>query len=138
MGSAALYTSERRDPRCFDLPFGNRLRSSTMHISDDFHMLRERVQTIVRQRRRKEKRSLDISAPFNFEKNPVNLPGVSDEQLAMLREQAAASRIGIADPPSPIAPRSPCSTSSLFSHPVRPAMKSVHTSNSVSSTESLH
>ena len=100
MGSAALYTSERRDPRCFDLPFGNRLRSSTMHISDDFHMLRERVQTIVRQRRRKEKRSLDIvsqctfqgsrlvpeltfylqSAPFNFEKNPVNLPGVSDEQ----------------------------------------------------------
>ncbi|KAL4729507.1 hypothetical protein ACLX1H_003927 [Fusarium chlamydosporum] len=110
-----------------------------MHISDDFHTLRERVQTIIRQRSRKEKRSLDISAPFNFEKNPVNLPGVSEEQLAMLREQAAASRIGIADhPPSPIAPRSPCSTSSLFSHPVRPAMKSVPTTSSVSSTESLH
>ncbi|KAI6769336.1 hypothetical protein HG531_010440 [Fusarium graminearum] len=90
-----------------------------MHISDDFNMLRERVQTIIRQRSRKEKRSLDISAPFNFEKNPVNLPGVSEEQLSMLREQAAASRIGIADHPGPcpIAPRSPCSTSSLFSHP---------------------
>ncbi|KAL6923686.1 hypothetical protein ACHAPO_007920 [Fusarium lateritium] len=111
-----------------------------MHISDDFNMLRERVQTIIRQRSRKEKRSLDISAPFNFEKNPVNLPGVSEEQLSMLREQAAASRIGIADHHSlgPIAPRSPCSTSSLFSHPVRPAMKSTPTCDSVSSTDSLH
>jgi hypothetical protein len=178
MGSAALYTSERRDPRCFDLPFGNRLRSSTMHISDDFHMLRERVQTIVRQRRRKEKRSLDIVSqctlqgiltgswanvlltvctiqlweePCQFARrirwtvSPLLYGSTSKPskltwlfRLAMLREQAAASRIGIADPPSPIAPRSPCSTSSLFSHPVRPAMKSVHTSNSVSSTESLH
>ncbi|KAF4447037.1 hypothetical protein F53441_9398 [Fusarium austroafricanum] len=109
-----------------------------MHISDDIQTLRERVQTLVRQRRRKEKRNMEISAPFNFEKNPVNLPGVSEEQLSMLREQAAASRIGIADPPSPTAPRSPSSTSSLFSHPVRPAMKAVPTSNSISSTDSLH
>ncbi|OBS19316.1 hypothetical protein FPOA_11040 [Fusarium poae] len=143
MGYTSFYASERRDPRCFDLPF-NRLRSSTrsstMHISDDFNMLRERVQTIIRQRSRKEKRGLDISAPFNFEKNPVNLPGVSEEQLSMLREQAAASRIGIADhhSPGPIAPRSPCSTSSLFSHPVRPAIKSTPTCDSVSSTDSLH
>ncbi|KAF4972663.1 hypothetical protein FSARC_812 [Fusarium sarcochroum] len=109
-----------------------------MHISDDFQTLCSRVQTMVRQRRRKDKRSMEISAPFNFEKNPVALPGVSEEQLAMLREQAAASRIGIADPPSPTAPRSPCSTSSLFSHPVRPTIKSVPTSNSVSSTDSLN
>ncbi|KAJ4139096.1 hypothetical protein NW765_002993 [Fusarium oxysporum] len=137
MGSAAVYPPERRDPRCFHLPL-NRLRSSKMHISDDFQTLCERVQTMVRQRRRKEKRHMEISAPFGFEKNPVNLPGVSEEQLSMLREQAAASRIGIADPPSPTAPRSPCSTSSLFSHPVRPPIKTVPTSTSLSSTDSLH
>ncbi|KAF4455566.1 hypothetical protein FALBO_15596 [Fusarium albosuccineum] len=109
-----------------------------MHVSNDLQTLCERVQTMVKQRRRKEKRSIEISAPFNFEKNPVRLPGVSQEQLVMLREKAAASCIGIADPATPRPPRSPCSTSSLFSHPVRPPMKSTPTSNSVSSTDSLH
>ncbi|KAF5022258.1 hypothetical protein F66182_5697 [Fusarium sp. NRRL 66182] len=137
MGSSVILPSESRDPRCFQLPLP-RLRSSKMHISGDFQTLCSRVQTLVRQRCRKEKRSVEISAPFNFEKNPVTLPGVSEEQLAMLRDQAAASRIGIADPPTPTPPRSPCSTSSLFSHPVRPAMKSIPTSSSVSSTDSLH
>ncbi|WZH41329.1 uncharacterized protein QYS62_002275 [Fusarium acuminatum] len=136
MGSAAVFATERRDPHCFQLPFTRR-RSTRMHISDDFQTLCERVQTMVRQRRRKEKRSMEISEPFNFVKNPVDLPGVSSEQLAMLREHAAAGCIGIADPPSPTAPRSPCSTSSLFSNPVRPPMKSVATSNSISSTDSL-
>ncbi|KAF5000985.1 hypothetical protein FGRMN_1355 [Fusarium graminum] len=137
MESTAAFDSERRDPRCFQIPFTRR-RSTRMHISGDFQTLCERVQTMVRQRCRKEKRSMAISAPFNFEKNPVNLPGVAEEQIAMLREQAAAGCIGISDPPSPTAPRSPCSTSSLFSHPVRPAMKTVATSNSLSSTDSLH
>ncbi|KAI6759464.1 hypothetical protein HG530_010144 [Fusarium avenaceum] len=134
MGSAAVFATERRDPHCFQLPFTRR-RSTRMHISDDFQTLCERVQTMVRQRRRKEKRSMEISEPFNFVKNPVDLPGVSSEQLAMLREHAAAGCIGIADPPSPTAPRSPCSTSSLFSNPARPPMKSVATSNSISSTD---
>ncbi|KAM5367451.1 hypothetical protein ACJZ2D_010014 [Fusarium nematophilum] len=108
-----------------------------MQISSDFQTLCSRIQTMVRQRRRKGKPTIQISAPFNFKHEPVTLPGVSDEQIAMLREKAAASRIGIADPATPRTPRSPCSTSSLFSHPVRPPMMSILTSDSVSSTESL-
>ncbi|RMJ14588.1 hypothetical protein CDV36_005742 [Fusarium kuroshium] len=137
MGSAIIASSSpERDPRCFQLPF-TRLRTVKMHVSDDLQTLCSRVHAIVR--RRKEKRTMQISAPFNFEKNPVHLPGLSEEQLVMLREKEAASRIGIADPSTPPrAPRSPVSTSSLFSHPVRPPIKSVLTSNSVSSTESLH
>ncbi|KAI8686944.1 hypothetical protein NCS56_00266500 [Fusarium sp. Ph1] len=137
MGSAVLVSSPERDPRCFQLPF-TRLRTfrAKMHVSDDLQTLCSRVHAIVR--RRKEKRTMQISEPFNFEKNPVHLPGLSEEQLVMLREKEAASRIGIADPCTPPrAPRSPVSTSSLFSHPVRPPIKSVLTSNSVSSTESL-
>ncbi|KAH8895639.1 hypothetical protein GQ53DRAFT_838611 [Thozetella sp. PMI_491] len=49
-------------------------------------------------RKRKEpKRTLEISAPFNFQKNETMLPGLSEDEVAMLREKAAASRLGIAD-----------------------------------------
>ncbi|KAF4980786.1 hypothetical protein FZEAL_3300 [Fusarium zealandicum] len=106
-----------------------------MHISNDLQTLCSRVHTMVR--RRKEKPALEISAPYDFEKNPVSLPGVSEEQISMLREKAAASRIGIADPSTPRSPHSPSSTSSLFSHPFRPPIKSMNISNSNSSTDSL-
>lgn len=64
-------------------------------------MLYSRVQTML-QRRRKQKRALEISAPFDLKCEPVSLPGISQDELAMLRKKAAASRIGVfkAMPPS--------------------------------------
>ncbi|TPX09077.1 uncharacterized protein E0L32_001661 [Thyridium curvatum] len=59
--------------------------------------------------RRKKKQGLKItakltkdllptqSAPFNFKKEESILPGISDDEISILREKAAASRIGIAD-----------------------------------------
>ncbi|KAH6996185.1 hypothetical protein BKA56DRAFT_666433 [Ilyonectria sp. MPI-CAGE-AT-0026] len=110
-----------------------------MHISTNVRTLCSRVHTLIRQRRHKEKRSMQISAPFNLKREPVLLPGISEDEIAMLRDKAAASRIGIADPASPslLAPRSPYSTSSLFSHPVRPPPMSVLTAHATTSTDSL-
>ncbi|KAK7420875.1 hypothetical protein QQZ08_010204 [Neonectria magnoliae] len=119
------------------------LRSSSsrakMQISTNVRTLCSRVQTLIRQRRRKEKRAMQISAPFNLKHEPVQLPGVSEDEIAMLRDKAAASRIGIADPvlPTPLTPRSPYSTSSLFSHPVRPQPLSAMTAHATMSTDSL-
>ncbi|KAI0482025.1 hypothetical protein GGR56DRAFT_618182 [Xylariaceae sp. FL0804] len=42
-----------------------------------------------------EKRSLQISAPFNFVHETVSLPGVSEDEIAILKEKAAASRLGV-------------------------------------------
>lgn len=90
MGSAAVYPSERRDPRCFNLPL-NRLRSSKMHISDDFQTLCERVQTMVRQRRRKEKRHMEIVCLYHqtilFLTNPISF---SLHLLASKRTQSTS------------------------------------------------
>ncbi|KAJ9142950.1 hypothetical protein NKR23_g6762 [Pleurostoma richardsiae] len=47
-------------------------------------------------RRKEKKRVLEISAPFNFQKVDLNLPGISDDEISVLREKAIASRIGIA------------------------------------------
>ncbi|KAM0326767.1 hypothetical protein ACHAQA_006641 [Verticillium albo-atrum] len=49
-------------------------------------------------RRKEEKPRLEISAPFNFQKVNMDLAGVSADELSLLKEQAVASRIGIADP----------------------------------------
>ncbi|CAJ2512230.1 Uu.00g052450.m01.CDS01 [Anthostomella pinea] len=43
-----------------------------------------------------EKRSLQISAPFNFKHETVCLPGISEDEIAILKEKAAASRLGVA------------------------------------------
>ncbi|KAK4655247.1 hypothetical protein QC762_300705 [Podospora pseudocomata] len=50
------------------------------------------------------KRPLVISAPYNFEQIPVTLPGLTPEEILVLREKAAATRLGIhADSPPSIA-----------------------------------
>ncbi|KAI0876014.1 hypothetical protein GGS24DRAFT_261849 [Hypoxylon argillaceum] len=38
---------------------------------------------------------LHISAPFNFKHESISLPGLSEDDIAILREKAAASRLGI-------------------------------------------
>ncbi|RYP53314.1 hypothetical protein DL768_001671 [Monosporascus sp. mg162] len=43
-----------------------------------------------------KRRSLQISAPFNFKHETVALPGVSEDEIAILKEKAAASRLGVA------------------------------------------
>ncbi|KAI1078199.1 hypothetical protein F5B20DRAFT_232274 [Whalleya microplaca] len=43
-----------------------------------------------------ERRSLQISPPFNFKHETVSLPGVSEDEISILKEQAAASRLGVA------------------------------------------
>ncbi|KAI5463455.1 hypothetical protein BGZ63DRAFT_422808 [Mariannaea sp. PMI_226] len=113
-----------------------------MQISTNVRTLCSRVQTFIRPRRRKDKRraSVHISAPFNLKREPVLLPGISEDEIAMLRDKAAASRIGIADPSTPPllpTPHSPYSTSSLFSHPSRLPALSVMTTQGTTSTESL-
>ncbi|KAL1839924.1 hypothetical protein VTJ49DRAFT_1012 [Mycothermus thermophilus] len=48
---------------------------------------------------RRKKRSVVISEPFNFRREPTVLPGLTEDELvvlSILREKAAASRLGIA------------------------------------------
>jgi len=67
-----------------------------MQINDNVKMLCSRVQTVLR-RRKQAKATPEISAPFNFKYEPVCLPGVSEDELILLREKAAASRICVAE-----------------------------------------
>lgn len=58
-----------------------------------------RMHKIMSLRRRKEEKArIEISAPFNFQKVSMDLAGISADELSLLKEQAVASRIGIADP----------------------------------------
>ncbi|KAK4172890.1 hypothetical protein QBC36DRAFT_68082 [Triangularia setosa] len=50
------------------------------------------------------KRQLVISEPFNFGHRPVVLPGLTPEEILVLREKAAATRLGIHTDPPPSAP----------------------------------
>jgi hypothetical protein len=87
-----------------------------MQIKNNVRMVYTRFQTILRQRLRRNEKSIpEISAPFNLKQEPICLPGVSEEEyvmfsapnlescqlmdsrIAILREKAAASRIGIAE-----------------------------------------
>jgi hypothetical protein len=77
-----------------------------MQMKNNVRMLCSRVQTILRRRQRKQqqrKPTLEISAPFDFKREAVCLPGISEDEISILREKAAASRIGVAEamPPSP-------------------------------------
>lgn len=47
------------------------------------------------------------SAPFDLKLEPVSLPGVSQDELTILREKATASRVGITE----YIPRSASTTS---------------------------
>ncbi|KAG5928796.1 hypothetical protein E4U42_007981 [Claviceps africana] len=68
-------------------------------------MLYTRIQSIIRNCARRQRRDVEveISAPFGLKREPVNLPGVSQEEIFILREKAAASQIRILElrPESP-------------------------------------
>lgn len=65
----------------------------TMPACLDFRRMRTRVQTVFR--RREKKRTYEISAPFNFKKECTILPGITQDEISVLREKAAASCLGI-------------------------------------------
>ncbi|OTB01107.1 hypothetical protein M426DRAFT_14824 [Hypoxylon sp. CI-4A] len=81
-----------------------------------------------------EKPALQISAPFNFKHETFSLPGVSEDEIAILKEQAASSRFGATDPSSFGTPRKAPSPPSL--RPVTPVLK-VTPSTPISPTENL-
>jgi hypothetical protein len=64
-----------------------------MPVCLDFRRMRTRVQTVFR--RREKKRTYEISAPFNFKKECTVLPGITQDEISVLREKAAASCLGI-------------------------------------------
>ncbi|KAI0964741.1 hypothetical protein F4678DRAFT_385638 [Xylaria arbuscula] len=75
---------------------------------------------------------LQISAPFNFKHETISLPGLSEDDIAILKEKAAASRLGVAgaknkDGSSPFgsprkAPRAPPSPARTAAPVVVPAL----------------
>ncbi|KAK4202395.1 hypothetical protein QBC40DRAFT_43959 [Triangularia verruculosa] len=58
-------------------------------------MITSRRGALRRHGRGGSKRQLVISEPFNFEHRPVTLPGLTPEEILVLREKAAATRLGI-------------------------------------------
>ncbi|GKT59429.1 hypothetical protein ColTof4_10651 [Colletotrichum tofieldiae] len=67
---------------------------SAMHSNDGFKVF---LNKMIRRNRKEAKRGMEISAPFNFQKCNLDIAGISADEIAMLKEQAVASRIGIAD-----------------------------------------
>ncbi|KXX72880.1 hypothetical protein MMYC01_210386 [Madurella mycetomatis] len=69
-----------------------------MSVCSEVKRLYASLQEMVGLRRRKGvKHSLQISEPFNFKKEITILPGFTEDEIAVLREKAAASRLAIAD-----------------------------------------
>ncbi|KAJ1331801.1 hypothetical protein MN608_05264 [Microdochium nivale] len=93
-----------------------------------FKALTFRVQKLIGLKRKAaHRRSLRISAPFNFVHESSALPGISEDEISILKEKAAASRIGVA-PGSPDtttrhrrAPAPPSSSHSSTSSPSSPS-----------------
>ncbi|KAJ0166218.1 hypothetical protein CTA2_8195 [Colletotrichum tanaceti] len=67
---------------------------AAMHANDGFKVF---INKMIRRNRKEAKRGMEISAPFNFQKCNLDIAGISADEIAMLKEQAVASRIGIAD-----------------------------------------
>ncbi|KAK3324358.1 hypothetical protein B0T19DRAFT_443772 [Cercophora scortea] len=53
--------------------------------------------SIVSPRRSKVAKRKEMSEPFNFRKEAVMLPGLSEDEISVLREKAAASQLGVRD-----------------------------------------
>ncbi|KAK3389824.1 hypothetical protein B0H63DRAFT_519059 [Podospora didyma] len=69
-----------------------------MSAITDVKRLCSSLQNVVfRRRRGATKPRLQISDPFNFRREITIIPGLSQDDLSVLREQAAATRVGIAD-----------------------------------------
>ncbi|ROT41896.1 hypothetical protein SODALDRAFT_318698 [Sodiomyces alkalinus F11] len=69
-----------------------------MQLDHSFRNIYSRVYRIMGKEKKQDTKRIEISAPFNFQHVNATLAGISPEQVSVLREQAAASRIGIADP----------------------------------------
>jgi hypothetical protein len=50
----------------------------------------------LKQKPQPQRRTLQISKPFNFKHVNASLPGYSEDEIAILKEKAAASRLGVA------------------------------------------
>ncbi|KFA67766.1 hypothetical protein S40285_09877 [Stachybotrys chlorohalonatus IBT 40285] len=85
-----------------------------MEIKGNVRTLYCRMSTILR--RRKQKRNVQISAPFNLRLEPTAFPGITEDEINILREKAAASCIGVAE----ALPRSPSAMSMLVRSPMLP------------------
>ncbi|KAJ9144326.1 hypothetical protein NKR19_g6541 [Coniochaeta hoffmannii] len=88
----------------------------------DFRRIRSRLQDMRVFRRKEKKRTLIISAPFNFKKETTYLPGITDSEISVLREKAAASCLGVRhdDDPTALGPLripSPVNIRSISSGP---------------------
>ncbi|KAK0641480.1 hypothetical protein B0T16DRAFT_461540 [Cercophora newfieldiana] len=68
-----------------------------MSVCMNVKMLCASLQDMVGFRRRKDAKRLQISQPFNFKKEATILPGLTEDEITVLREKAAASCLGVAD-----------------------------------------
>ncbi|KAF4126707.1 hypothetical protein GMORB2_0444 [Geosmithia morbida] len=69
------------------------------------------------------------SAPFNLTREPVILPGISEDELCILREKAAASCIGVVET---MVPRSPSFASFTTATTGAPPTSTVFSTRAVS------
>ncbi|KAK2071766.1 hypothetical protein P8C59_006164 [Phyllachora maydis] len=58
---------------------------------------RNGTEMVGHRKSKQPKRVLEISAPFNFKKETGMLPGISEQELSLLREKELVGRIGVAD-----------------------------------------
>ncbi|KAM7203863.1 hypothetical protein V8F20_003869 [Naviculisporaceae sp. PSN 640] len=69
-----------------------------MQLCTDVKRLCTSIRVKMFKRGKETKRSkLVISEPFNFKREITTLPGLSEDEISVLREQAAASCVGIAE-----------------------------------------
>ncbi|KAL2761080.1 hypothetical protein ACRALDRAFT_2024938 [Sodiomyces alcalophilus JCM 7366] len=69
-----------------------------MQLDHSLRNISSRVCRIIGREKKQDTRRLDISAPFDFQHVNASLGGISPDEVSVMREQAAATRIGIADP----------------------------------------
>ncbi|ATY58672.1 hypothetical protein CCM_05381 [Cordyceps militaris CM01] len=71
--------------------------AAEMQVRDNIKTLCSRMQTLLHRRSKQPKRGIEISAPFDYRLEDVSLPGISHDELSILREKATASRVGITE-----------------------------------------
>ncbi|ORY59734.1 uncharacterized protein BCR38DRAFT_412728 [Pseudomassariella vexata] len=68
-----------------------------MPLCIGFKEFATRLQHFMGRKPKAKRRSITISAPYNFKHESANLPGISEDEITILKEKAAASRLGVAD-----------------------------------------
>lgn len=77
-------------------------QSANMHLCISFSAVTGRLRRLIGKPKAAEKSRLQISAPFNFKhETGASLPGFSEDEIAILKEKAAASRLGVMSDASP-------------------------------------